>query len=411
MADQADKIHALNEELKKKEALIKELEKALGDRKVSAQPTNFAAPEARATALQANKKNVRREEVSAEAKFLHGQDKFSQEYKKIEIPKSAEVSQIIAGVVEKNVLFQNLKPVEREECVLAFETQNVEAGEAVIVQGEVGEFFYVVESGLLRVLITKEGGMPMELGQIQAGGSFGELALMYNTARAATIEAVDSCKLWRISRTTFKGIHTMHKRQRKAQYEQYLAKVPQLVSLNPKELSKLADAVEEEDFEQGMTLIREGEIGNHFYILAEGEVEYSKQGEGVVGKGVAGDYFGHKALLTEDKRAATVTALTDLTCLTIGRTEFVKLLGSLDELEGRSGTEEVEEHDGENKYHKDIKFQDSARSSRCCASTSVVYLCSRTHVYRSPRFILAQYAQMDEPCRLVLASSMMFDLI
>merc|ERR1712125_40082 len=98
----------------------------------------------------------------------------------------------------------------------------------------------------------------------------------------------------------FRAIHLQHKMTRKKQFEEYLKKVPDLSNLTPSELSKLADAVEEEEFDGGSVIIREGEVGDHFYIIVKGEVEYSKLEEGVVGKGSSGDYFGHKALLTEE---------------------------------------------------------------------------------------------------------------
>ena len=71
------------------------------------------------------------------------------------------------------------------------------------------------------------------------------------------------------------------------------------------------------------------------HILVNGEVSYSKLEGGDVGVGKPGDVFGHQALITEETRAATVTALSPVFCLTIGRTDFITLLGSLQDLINR----------------------------------------------------------------------------
>ena len=60
---------------------------------------------------------------------------------------------------------------------------------------------------------------------ISEGGSFGELALIYGTPRAATVKAVNDVKLWGIDRDSYRRIlmgSTMRKRK---MYEEFLSKV------------------------------------------------------------------------------------------------------------------------------------------------------------------------------------------
>lgn len=65
---------------------------------------------------------------------------------------------------------------------------DVTAGTRVIVQGDDGDNFYVVESGKYNIYVNT--GAPEEklVGTYTDTGSFGELALMYNMPRAATIQ-------------------------------------------------------------------------------------------------------------------------------------------------------------------------------------------------------------------------------
>ena len=69
----------------------------------------------------------------------------------------------------------------------------------------------------------------------------------------------------------------------------------------------MALALESESFESGAVIIREGEKGDNFYIIEDGTVEVQKEGKKVADLSV-GQFFGEKALLSEDVRQATCIA-------------------------------------------------------------------------------------------------------
>jgi cAMP-dependent protein kinase regulator len=87
-------------------------------------------------------------------------------------------------------------------------------GVVVIHQGDVGDFFYVVEEGGFDFYIRKQGGggvgekpgLGDRVGGVGAGGSFGELALMYNAPRAASVVSTSPGVLWALDRITFRRI-------------------------------------------------------------------------------------------------------------------------------------------------------------------------------------------------------------
>ena len=93
-----------------------------------------------------------------------------------------------------------------------------------------------------------------------------------------------------------------------------LKDVPLLSCLNQRELKRLAKNVREQTFSPGTTVVREGKMsGVGFYIVSDGEASVSIGGKEVARLG-PGDYFGELGLLGRRERAATVTALTPLTC-------------------------------------------------------------------------------------------------
>ena len=257
--------------------------------------------------------------------------------------KSAEVRAVLNGIVTTNILFSSYGAEEHKAIVDAFESQSVGADQFVITQGESGEHFFVVESGSLEIFVKNSNGEPQKVGNtLGPGSSFGELALMYNTPRAASIKASSDCKLFAIDRDSYRGVVVYYKHMRNKQYMEFVRKVEikgkQLGSImNESELEKMTSSLERELFDSGETIVRQGNKGDHFYIIAEGAVAVYRTNtdtnkEDKVADLKTGDYFGEKALLSEDLRAASCVADSKVACLTLGRDDFVDMMGTIDEM-------------------------------------------------------------------------------
>ena len=61
-------------------------------------------------------------------------------------------------------------------------------GIAGLPPGDEGDYFYVIDSGKFDIFVAKGGAEPIKVGTVSRGQSFGELALMYNAPRAATVK-------------------------------------------------------------------------------------------------------------------------------------------------------------------------------------------------------------------------------
>jgi cAMP-dependent protein kinase regulator len=224
--------------------------------------------------------------------------------------------------VTKNFLFSNLDDDSLHSVLSCLQEKHVPANTDIIVQGDEGDFFYVLESG--EVEIIKDG---QSLGKSGAGVSFGELALMYNAPRAATVRATSNCVLWALDRLTFRRVLLHKTASKRSMYETFLKEVPVLKVLGPYELSKLADALNSETYEANETVVREGDTGDNFYLIESGTAQVARNDQGVVQELSKGDYFGEVALLNDMPRQATVTATSKLKVATLGRSGFQRLLG------------------------------------------------------------------------------------
>mmetsp|Transcript_26926 Transcript_26926/g.45031 ORF Transcript_26926/g.45031 Transcript_26926/m.45031 type:complete len:411 (-) Transcript_26926:132-1364(-) len=254
------------------------------------------------------------------------------------IPKSPEVTETLLSVVSKSPLLRTLDNEQKDLIVKAFSGPITKPeGEDVIVQGEIGDIFYLLEDGAVDVYIKKGDAEEMKVHTYKPGDAFGELAIMYNAPRAATCRVSKEAKLWALDRISFKVIVVAAAMQKRELYKSFLSGVPILESLTEMEIMTLADSLAEESYEDGVTICSQGDEGNYFYIIKDGEAECTQvdaAGESkVVASLKSGNYFGEIALLTSKPRQATVKAKGGtLKVLAIDRATFTRVFGSMDSI-------------------------------------------------------------------------------
>jgi len=277
------------------------------------------------------KRKVNRSSVSAEVYGIYNK---MENFKPKVFPKNDSQKKTILEKMEQNFLFKNLDKEEQNTVINAFEQRIVKTGEMVIKEGDYGDCLYLIEEGTLDCTKVIKGEKTF-LKKYESGDSFGELALLYNAPRAATIVALTDSTLWKLDRECFNVIvkdSAMRKRQK---YEEQLKNVEILKTLDNYDIGQICDALNSEDVESGNVIIKEGEQGNKFYILNKGEASAYKNIDGKDEKVLdykPGSYFGELALIKNDLRAATVIADTDCNLLSLDRKSFKRLLGPLEQI-------------------------------------------------------------------------------
>lgn len=124
---------------------------------------------------------------------------------------------------------------------------------------------------------------------------------------------------------------TQEKEQKKAIIRRILEQVPLLASLSAQQLDTLAELAEVCEFQPGEALIKEGDVGDCFYILEQGTVVVTKQlanMELVIARRGPGSLLGEMALVEDTVRSATVQAETPVRALRISREGFDHMLSS-----------------------------------------------------------------------------------
>jgi CRP-like cAMP-binding protein len=104
-----------------------------------------------------------------------------------------------------------------------------------------------------------------------------------------------------------------------------LKRAPLFEGFSRKELTQLARVSEDLEIPAGKALCKEGETGQEFFVLVEGEAEVTRKGKRVATRG-AGDFVGEISLLEDTPRTATVVAKTPLRVFVLTRRDFRRLV-------------------------------------------------------------------------------------
>mmetsp|Transcript_18499 Transcript_18499/g.33382 ORF Transcript_18499/g.33382 Transcript_18499/m.33382 type:complete len:391 (-) Transcript_18499:2003-3175(-) len=271
--------------------------------------------------------------VSAEA---YGEWNKKEDFKPRVIHKTPEQRARITERLTKSFMFSALEETEREIVINSMEERKVAAGLHVIRQGDDGNDLMLVDTGTLKCYKNIQGEERF-LKDYHPGEAFGELALLYNAPRAATIIAQTDCLLWALDRACFNHIVKDAAMRRRERYENFLANIELLSDMDPYERSQLADALISCTFSDGEYIIREGDPGDDFFIIEEGSaiatkvVHHGQAPQEVANYGPSG-YFGELALIKNEPRAANIIATSPLKCVKLDRHSFKRLLGPIESI-------------------------------------------------------------------------------
>ncbi|XP_065911725.1 cGMP-dependent protein kinase 1-like isoform X3 [Dysidea avara] len=243
--------------------------------------------------------------------------------------KDSASKKLIAEAINDNDFLKNLDKKQIAEIVGCMYQREFKQQQFICREGGVGTQLYVLASG--EVEVTKGGEFRAKM---KPGKAFGELAILYNCTRTATIRAVTDAKVWTLDRSCFQAIMMNTGLVKHSEYMEFLKSVPVFQQFSDTQLAKIADVLEEDFYEDGEYIIRQGWAGDAFFIINEGAVKVTQQqddGKEVTKRKLGkGDYFGEKALLGDVERTANVIATTNVSCLTIDRDHFRQLIGTIE---------------------------------------------------------------------------------
>ena len=238
------------------------------------------------------------------------------------------------GLLRRMPLFATVSDDELDLLLSRLEPERHPAGKVIVHQGERGERFYVIRQGHIEVTQKDETGVTRSVNHLDRGGFFGEVALLRDAPRNATCRATVPTETLSLSRQDFDAIvrHRFSLRDkvdRSLARAELLRRLPLFAELDGLQIQRVAAQLQERKLDVGQVFIRQGELGDTFYIIESGRavVFVSQDGlERVVAERGPGEYVGEIALLLAVPRTASVRTLEATQLLILGRTEFEQLV-------------------------------------------------------------------------------------
>ncbi len=218
----------------------------------------------------------------------------------------------------------------------------IPAGTILMHQGSYGDRAWLIESGEMEALLEQPDGSMKRLGTVKAGSVVGEMALIDNGTRSATVRTITSVSAVELTRETFQSL--LRKCPPLAAYllQSLIAAIRRNYGLpQPERLEGSSDIrssasfqtlVERRMFRAGHVFFRQDEEGLAAFLIQSGQVSIRRV-DGYEDKELAllgpGRIFGEIALLTDRPRAATATAVDATVCEIIRKEGFVQALGAM----------------------------------------------------------------------------------
>jgi len=251
-------------------------------------------------------------------------------------PKTEVEAKFLDDALGSNFIFSDLSEEERSMLIDAMQKETATESKIIIKQGDTeGDFFYIVQKGKINFVVDGNA-----VGSCGAGGSFGELSLLYDSPRAATCVAGDDTVLWKVDQGTFRHLLARSAKEGEENIIEILSKIDLFKELNRQTITKFADVLSTVKFKAGEKIVEKGQKGDVFYIVQNGQVRVHDIGLGDSSfddeTHEAGYWFGERALMTGNPRAATVTAMTEVDVLACDRETFETAIGPLESILGQA---------------------------------------------------------------------------
>jgi cAMP-dependent protein kinase regulator len=245
--------------------------------------------------------------------------------------KAQEEANFIQTALKKNFVFTNLSEQQMKTILYAFERVEFSWGKEIIKQGEEGDYFYVIRQGNIHYEVD---GVVM--GSAGAGQSFGELALVYASPRAASVISDSDCVLYRVDQITFRYIMQTQRELTEKNKRELLEGIPFLKDLDSTDLDRLADAMIPRIFATGEHLARKGDQTDTFFVIQEGKVRVMNVDVGMTKyedyELGPGEHFGERALVNDEPRPSDFVGKTKGLAFAIDKQRFHETIGNFSQL-------------------------------------------------------------------------------
>lgn len=233
-------------------------------------------------------------------------------------------------------LFSDLPKNAFIQLLEQMKMRSVLPDEVIIREGDVDDSMFIVSSGRVKVTKTTDAGTDMVLAQLGEGTFFGEMALLSESPRTASVIASEEALLFEVSRNVLAAVvknfpsvkHILMRFYRQRLLSNLMAISPIFKPLDSEQRRSLIEKFKSREVSANEKLLEEGAKGDGLYMLLSGRAEVSKKIEGkraVIAHLKEGDVFGEMSLLTNNPVSANIKSLKKSIVLKLPRRTFSEI--------------------------------------------------------------------------------------
>lgn len=197
----------------------------------------------------------------------------------------------------------------------------MEKDKVLFQENEDGKYFYIVKSGVLELLIKNERKK-----LFNEWDSFGELALMQKCKRSGTVRCLTNVELFVLEGQLFRDIVKNLTSTKLKDKILFIDMIPMVKSLDNIQKTNLAKLITLKDFADAEKIIKEGDVGDGFYIVKDGCVSCQSKAK-EIRQLYSKDFFGHNSILIECRRTLDVIAVGKVSCYEFSKATLKEALG------------------------------------------------------------------------------------
>jgi CRP-like cAMP-binding protein len=240
----------------------------------------------------------------------------------------------IYNFIHEIPLFSKLSESHTKALCEVLRVIEVPVGRNIIVEGDIGSEFFTIVKGKVKVTKRLETGAKRDLATLEIGDSFGEVALIEDTYRTATVKAITKTFLIKLEQADFNefiknsGINKEDITDMIG-ISKLLMNIEMFSCLNSSQINSLISKLQSAQFDEGETIFHQGDPGDNFYIIDEGGVLIRRMEEDKISLEktlTQGDYFGEIALIKRVDRTASAIATTQTQTLYLMKQDFYDVI-------------------------------------------------------------------------------------
>jgi len=249
-------------------------------------------------------------------------------------PKPSDISpehkRFLTKVLQRHFLFAGLEDDERNTVIEYMAMQKAANNEVIFSQGQKGDCCYIIQTGVFTVTIDNRN-----LKQLRSKHTFGELAMLYNVNRTATVTCNQEGMLWKMDGDCFRLCMNKLSERHMHRAINFLESDPNFGQMKDEERKLLAGACTVQVFARGEQILREGEVGDWMFIVMEGTVQTVDRCGNSFTKN-PGTVLGSAAMMYTKHQVAGAKAVDRVVCLALAKSSLERLIGPVEDVIRRS---------------------------------------------------------------------------